>query len=118
MDVNLMDQQERRTLGQGLKRVRESQGMTRQELANKANEECTEEVIRQYEDGAIPMDVGTLFSLTKALGITPNDITPSNVMTSAASGLGDYARLSRKNKRMADKVISLFLQHQMADEAD
>ena len=116
MDMNVMDQRNREILGAELKRARESLGMTRAELAEKVSGECTEDIIRQYEDGAILMDVDALFSLTKALGITPNDITPSRVMSGAASGLGDYARLNRKNRRMADKMIGVFLQQQRADE--
>lgn len=118
MDMNTMEQGTRKTLGQALKRVRESQGMTRGELARKVSGECTAEVIRQYEDDTVPIDVTALFSLTRALGITPNDITPAPVMKTAASGLGDYAQLNRKNKRMADRMISVFLQQQRAEEAD
>ena len=115
MESNAINQENRERIGDRIRKVRESKGMTRGELAALMGGDCTEETVRQYEDGAVRMDVDTLFSVTRALGITPNDIAPGDAMASAASGLGDYARLSGKNRRMIDQMIGIFLRDQRTD---
>lgn len=113
MDSGVVKQQNGKRVGNAIQRVRESKGMTRGELAEILG--ADEDAIMRYEDGSVLMDVDTMFSMKKALGVTPNDIAPSNVMESAASGLGDYARLNDKGRRMADQVIAMFLRDQRAE---
>lgn len=115
MESNTVSRKNGERIGDRIRKVRESKGMSREELALLMGGDCTEETVRQYEDGVVLMDVDTLFSATRALGVTPNDIAPSDAMEGAASALGDYARLSGKNKRMVDQVISIFLRDQRAD---
>lgn len=113
MESGTVNQKNGKRIGSAIQRVRESKGMTRGELA--AILGADEDAVTQYEDGTILMDVDTLFAVTMALGVTPNDIAPGSVMESAASGLGDYARLSDKSKRMVDQVITMFLRDQRAE---
>lgn len=113
MESGAVKQQNSKRVGKAIQRVRESKGMTRGELAEILG--ADEEAVTQYEDGSVLMDVDTMFSMTKALGVTPNDIAPGSVMESAASGLGDYARLNDKGKRMVDQVIAMFLRDQRAE---
>ena len=104
-------------LGHEIQRVRESKGMTREQLVARMDSPCSETVLRQYENGKLDMNVEVFFDLTKALGVTPNDLAPRNVMENAVSGLGDYARLNGANKDAADQMIGVFLRHQRGEEA-
>lgn len=115
--INGSSQQNQESMGREIRRVRESKGMTREELVERLGEEYTVEAVRQYEDGSIPMGVDVLFAMTRALSITPNDITPNEVMDTAASGLGDYARLNGRNRRMVDQMIGVFLRQQRTGDS-
>ena len=115
MKTNDSGQGNRKRVGAEIRKVREAKGMTRKELAAILGGDCTENTVKRYEDGDIIMDVDVLFAVTAALGVTPNDIAPGEVMAGAASGLGDYARLSGKNKRMVDQMIGIVLRDQRAD---
>ncbi len=92
MKTNDSGQGNRKRVGAEIRKVREAKGMTRKELAAILGGDCTENTVKRYEDGDIIMDVDVLFAVTAALGVTPNDIAPGEVMASAASGLGSDDR--------------------------
>lgn len=102
------------SLGGVIRHLRKSRGMTRKELAALIGN-CTEKTISQYENGTRPMEVEMYFSLVEALRVTPNELAPKHLLENAASGLGDYARLSGSNQRMIDQFIGVVLKKQTAD---
>ena len=106
-----------KSLGAKIRTIRESMDMTRDQVAAKMDAPCSAAILRQYEDGTRDMDVDVFFSLTKALGVTPNDLAPSQVMENATSGLGDYARLSGSNRFAIDQMIGVFLKQQRSGNA-
>ena len=110
-----MEKVNTRFVGQEIKRCREIKGMTREELASRMRFPCTKEVLRQYEDGELDMDVEVFFDLTRTLCLTPNDLTPKGVMERSESGLGDYSRLNSRNKRVIDEMMTFFLKSQRHD---
>ena len=102
-------------LGEEIRRCRETRGMTREELTSKMKFPCSKEVLRQYENGELDMDVEVFFDLTRTLCVTPNDLTPKSVMERSASSLGDYSRLSNRNKQVIDEMMTYFLKSQRQD---
>ena len=102
-------------VGAKIKRVRESRSMTRDQVISRMENPCSMEELRQYEDGNKNMDLEVFFDLTRALCVTPNDITPKDVMERSESGLGDYSRLNSRNKRIVDDMMVSFLKSQRND---
>ena len=105
-----------KSVGREIRKTRESQNMTREQLVSRMETPCSGVLLRQYENGEAVMDIEVFFDLTKALCVTPNDLTPGSVMERAASALGDYARLNRRNKSVADEMINAFLKSQREEE--
>ena len=91
-------------LGGIIRERRESMGLTQKQLAAAVGN-CSPKTISLYEKGKCPTEVETYFSLAEILRLTPNDIAPKRLMENAASGMGDYARLTVGNKRIVDQLI-------------
>ena len=104
MDVISGNTSDSPSLGGIIRERRESMGLTQKQLAAAVGS-CSPKTISQYEKGKCPAEVETYFSLAETLRLTPNDIAPKRLMENAASGMGDYARLTVGNKRIVDQLI-------------
>lgn len=95
-------------LGHEIQRIRESMGMTTEQLATVMGNGCTDEIISQYENGTLPMETDTFFALVDALGITPNDLAPQKMREKAPCLFG-YAKLNGNHRKTIDSVVTSFL---------
>lgn len=96
-------------IGNSIRRVRESVGMTREQLADGIG--CTDEMISQYEDGIRPLETTVFFSIVQTLGVTPNDFAPKS-MREKAPGLFGYAKLNTMHRNVIDNVVTAFLREE------
>ena len=103
---------DRKLIAAELRRLREASGMTQETLVGKLGKPYTEELIAQYEDGSVEiMETGTVFAIVDALGASPMDIAPKNLMARQCleSGYGD---LNEDSRRLVDSVIGAVLKGQ------
>ena len=95
-------------LGREIRRIRESMGMTAEQLAAVVGNGCTDETIARYESGSLTMETDVFFALVDALGITPNDLAPRQMREKAPCLFG-YAKLNGSHRKMIDSVVTSFL---------
>ena len=105
MDVHVDDASGGMSFGVVIRERRESMGLTQKELAAVVGN-CSARTISQYEKGKCPTEVETYFNLAETLRLTPNDLSPRNLLDNAASGMSDYARLNSNNQRIVDQLIN------------
>ena len=99
-----LDRREQKLIGAELRRQRENRGLTQAELAVKMGGDYTEEFISRYENGDIPMEIGSFFTVLEVLHADINAFDPVRLMGKLYSRNG-YADLSEKQRRLIDEVI-------------
>lgn len=108
MDSSARESIRKELIGESVRRIRESMGMTPQQLADAVGDNCTGEDITQYENGVRNMDADVFFAVVQALGVTPNDFAPQS-MRERAPCLFGYAKLNGSHRKLVDTVVSSFL---------
>ena len=106
-----IDWQEQALVGNALREYRESKGMTKARLAELMGDGCTEDDITQYEAGSIAMEFGVFFSMTHALGISPDAVRPERLCGRRVVQKG-YAKLTEESRNAIDQIISILLAQQ------
>lgn len=98
-------------VGDLIRKIRESASMTQADLSEKAG--FGEKTLSRLEMGKSNMRIDTFFTLAEALGVTPNDISPSR-LTSKRKDCRftnlevKFNRLSEKQKQLVyDTMASL-----------
>lgn len=91
------------------RRMREAQGMTREDMARKMGPPYTAETVAQYEDGSeTVMEIWPVFEMAKALGANLNDLIPEYLIARNDSA-SEYAALDEESRSVADRVIHALL---------
>lgn len=106
-----IDWQEQALVGGALREYRESKGMTKAQLAELMGDGYTEDDIAQYEAGSITMEFGAFFTMTKALGISPDTVRPERLCGRRVVQKG-YAKLTEDSRNAIDQIISILLAQQ------
>ena len=91
------------------RRLREAQGMTREDMAQKMGHPYTAELVAQYEDGSeTVMEIWPVFEMAKVLGVNLNDLIPEYLIARNNSA-NEYAALDDESRSVADRVIHALL---------
>ena len=112
MEMTERDWREQKAVAAELRRLRESTGMTRAEMAGKMGGSYTEELVAQYEDGgSVPMEIWPVFDMVKVLHARMNDLDPLRLLTNLYANNG-YADLNDESRQVADRIIGALLVEQ------
>ena len=102
-EISEQEWQIQKLLGRELRRIRESQGMTRAEVASSMLVPCSEELVAQYEDGSVPMEIAPVFDMTRVLHVHLEELLPQKLM---AQHLADgYLELDEESRYMLDRIV-------------
>ena len=95
---------DQRLVGAELRRLRESAGMTREELAEKMGASYSARLVEQYEDGGvIPMEIQPVFAMARVLRGNMNTLDPVSLMSKLCLSSG-YADLTDESRQMIDRI--------------
>ena len=112
MEMTERDWREQKAVAAELRRLRESTGMTRAEMAGKMGGSYTEELVAQYEDGgSVSMEIWPVFDMVKVLHARMNDLDPLRLLTNLYANNG-YADLNDESRQVADRIIGALLVEQ------
>ncbi len=109
LDENVSDQEWRvqKLIGRELRKKREDMGMTISDLAANMGGVYSEELLSQYEDGGVPMEIGPFFDMVQALHGSIEDFAPGKLMTRRLTD--NYMKLDEEDRdtleRIADKFV-------------
>ena len=106
--------EDQKLVGAKLRSLREQAGMTPDEMAAKMGDTYTAELVTQYEEGSVPMEIGPFFAMIGALNANINELDPAWLKAKLNVENG-YAYLSGNNRMAADKFISYLLAGQKAN---
>ena len=100
--------EDQKLVGAKLRSLREQAGMTPEEMAASMGDTYTAELITQYEEGSVPMEISPFFAMIGALNANINELDPAWLKAKLSVENG-YAYLSGNNRMAADKFISYLL---------
>lgn len=98
---------------------RKRAGMTQEQLAEKANLDC--KTVQRLESVQVKPTIDTFFQVARALGVTPNDLTPDSYISRGEhKSINDlrirFSKLSESNQRVfiasASAMLDGFLSQQ------
>lgn len=96
--------------GEQLRKVRKSNGMSQDELANKLQQPITFQQIQKYERGSNRLSASRLWEFSQALGIPPEMFFPStDEQNLQCSDVQEITLLKRFRKLPDDKKKALVL---------
>ena len=103
MLLRVIDSPDIRELGESVREIRKRLGMSQAQLAEKAD--LANNTVSRIEGSQINLSVENLFSLADALGVTPNDLSPSRFRvsdsTTALTAINDkYLMLTDENRKL------------------
>ena len=98
-----IDSSDIRELGERVRETRKRLGMTQAQLAEKAD--MANNTVSRIEGSQINLSAENLFDLADALGVTPNDLSPSRFRTNrditTTSVLSEkYSKLTEENREL------------------
>ena len=101
-------------VGKQIRRHRKSRKLTQEQLAETVGGPFSAKVLSRYEHGETQMGVSTYFEIAKALGVSPNDLAPQELVSGsmAATTPKGYSDLDEDNKRIIDTMVSMLLKKQ------
>ena len=101
-------------VGENIKKIRKSKGMTQEQLAEKISDTCSGKTISRYENGNGQMLLSTYFGICEALEVSPNDLSPERLlqMDFTTKLLEDYRKLNTEYQETARGIIRLLLYQQ------
>lgn len=101
-------------LGKLIYSARTVTGMSQEELAQETCLNMSGVAVSKYENANQEMRVITFFEIAKALGVTPNDLCPPNLLcqTQQISAPKGYELLNEENRAFVGKMISALVMQQ------
>ena len=112
--MNDEEWEDQKLVGAKLRSLREQTGMTPEELAARMGDPYTAELVTQYEEGSVPMEISPFFAMIGALNANINELDPAWLKAKLSVENG-YAYLSGNNRMAADKFIGYLLAGQKAN---
>ena len=101
----VIDSPDIRELGERVRETRKRLGMTQAQLAEKAG--MANNTVSRIEGAQINLSAENLFDLADALGVTPNDLSPSRFRTNR--DITTTSVLSKKYSNLTEENRELFI---------
>lgn len=103
MLLRVIDSPDIREMGERVREIRKRLGMSQAQLAEKAD--LANNTVSRIEGSQINLSAENLFYLADALGVTPNDLSPSRFRvadsTTALTTINDkYLMLTEENRKL------------------
>ena len=103
MLLRVIDSPDIRELGERVREIRKRSGMSQAQLAEKAD--LANNTVSRIEGSQINISAESLFNLADALGVTPNDLSPSRFRTAdstiaLATICDKYSKLTEENQKL------------------
>ena len=108
MELTDIDWRNQKLVGGEMRRRRERMGLTQAQTAEKMGPGYSAELVAQYEDGSVRMEIGPFFSMLAALDMTPNEVVPEHLRAELFARNG-YEKLDEKSRKAVDGVIEAIL---------
>ena len=108
----------RRQIGNQVRMYRSARGMTQEKLVEEVGRGLSVNSLSRYETGETEMGIVTFLDLAAALRVEPNDLVPSELLTSSKPVpiLERFEKLSVNRKYIVEQVINSLLCQQEFQE--
>ncbi len=100
-------QDERRMIevGERIRKARLSLGWTQKQLSDRTDNPHIARMLTHFENGGDHMRILDFFKIVKALGLTPNDVAPSDMFTPGESVIDNFLEMSLENQDTVRRLI-------------
>lgn len=112
MNASEVGKEFRRPVGESIQRVRESRGLTREQLADAVGTGVTAEDIASYESGDGIMPVPEFIKVARVLEVEPDDLIPRSCLDLPKATPAGYDSLPLQDRQTVENVIAAFLNQQ------
>ena len=92
-------------VGERIRKARLSLGWTQKQLGDRTNDPHIARMLTLFENGGDHMRMLQFFKITKAVGLTPNDVAPSDMFTPSESIIDDFLEMSIEHQDMIRRLI-------------
>lgn len=101
-------------VGDKIRNHRKLRKLTQEQFAETVGEPFSAKVLSRYENGKTEMGISTYFEIAKALGVSPNDLAPHELLpcSTAFEKPNRYSELDEDNKQIINTMIAMLLQKQ------
>lgn len=106
---NWKDEEDRikHEVGELVRKARKGMGLTQEQFAEKAGDNRIANRLSLYENGGDHMNMVTFFRIAKALNLTPNDLTPRDMLPDGMSIMDDFLGLTPEQQATVRALIRM-----------
>ena len=87
-----------RQVGERIRKARKSLGLTQAEIGRKTGDPGIARMLTLYENGGDHMRMLTFFKLSRTLGLTPNDLAPTELFPDDTSIIDEFLDLTAEQQ--------------------
>ena len=95
----------KREVGELLRKARRALGLTQEQFGEKTGDSRIANRLSLYENGGDHMNMVTFFRVAKALNLTPNDLTPRDLLPEGMSIMDDFLDLTPEQQAAVRTLI-------------
>ena len=101
-------------VGERIRKHRKSRKLTQEQLAETIGDPFSAKILSRYENGETQMGINTYFEIAKALGVSPNDLAPQELVShsTAIAAPKGYLDLDADSKHIVDTMVVMLLNKQ------
>lgn len=92
-------------VGERIRKARLPLGWTQKQLGDRTNDPHIARMLTLFENGGDHMRMLQFFKITKAVGLTPNDVAPSDMFAPGESIIDDFLEMSIEHQDMIRRLI-------------
>ena len=102
---NPQDDRYKYEVGNRLRKARLALGLTQKQVAERMEDPRIARMLTLYENGGDHMRMLPFFRLTKAVGLTPNDVAPSDMFARGESIIDNFLDLTLEHQDLVRSLI-------------
>ena len=97
----------KREVGELMRKARRAMGLTQEQFGEKTGDKRIANRLSLYENGGDHMNMVTFFRVAKALNLTPNDLTPKDMLPEGMSIMEDFLDLTLEQQATVRALIRM-----------
>ena len=97
----------KREVGERMRKARKSMGLTQEQFGERAGDARIANRLSLYDTGRDHMSMLTFFRISKALGLTPNELSPLELLPEGASVIDEFLDLTAQQQKMIRGLIRM-----------
>lgn len=104
-------------VGKQIRKQRKIRNLTQEQLAETVGGSFSAKNLSRNENGETQMGIITYFEIAKALGVSPNDLAPQELLSAsmARAGPEDYYELDEDDRKIINTMIAMLLKNRKSN---